>query len=571
METLSQNERIDAPRSGLHRLLIGTMWMLVVVCVAGVLLLAHTWWARPLSVDWLFARSTVQELLDAPESASVLPLTGTWRWLRDNARLQDRSAAAAAERQRRAIATLATLQQYPPEQLSRDQQTNAAVMSAVLQRQIDGYAFRLHTLPVGLSSDTAEALPVTLLLQQPITSASDAQDYLQRLAAFPARAEHIHRQLRAADARHIQPPRFFVDAVLQHLRASIRMAPLQHALYVDLQRKLLRVPATAIDASERSALLRRAEATLRQRVYPAYQKLIDWFALQQPKLVRNDGVWAMPDGDRYYAYCVALHTGSTFTAEELHARGLAEVARLGGQMDVLLQSLGATHGSVGMRMRALAATPARAIGARANPERSAGTLSSRTLTRSAPPHSSVSDAPLFRSTATFPAFTSGWTLYTQRNAAELTPEAAPTAQLRRLQAVMLAAVHQVVDTGMHARRWSREQSIAFAIDQTGISDSAATIAIEQDLATPGSALAAGVGLMKFTEFRQNARDRLGDSFNELRFEGALVRDGAVPWSVVERNLDAYTASVNLRRPAAHAPAPLRPGVCRRARSMPPPA
>ena len=549
MATLSETEPLRGQRPRWPRWRNGMLWLCLLAFVAGVLLLAHTWWARPLQIDWFFTRTTMQQLRDAPEAASTLPLTGAWQWLRENGRLQDRSAAAMAARQRHAVVTLATLQQYPLEKLSLAQQTNAAVMSAMLQRQVDGYAFRLHTLPVGLSSDTAEALPVTVLLQQPITSAADAQDYLQRLAAFPARAEQIQQQLQAADAQHIEPPRLFVDAVLQHLRESIGTAPQRHALYIDLQTKLLHVSDTEIAATERSALLGRAEATLRQHVYPAYQKLIDWYARQQPKVVRNDGAWALPDGERYYAYCIALHTGTSITAEELHTRGLTEVARLGAQMDALLQSFGATHGSVGMRMRALAATPTESkqspsTGSRATRDLASGALLPRTPTPLPPQRMATPHAPLFRSMATFPAFTAGWPLYKQHIAAELKPEPTPTAQLRRLQTQMLAAVHQVVDTGMHARRWSREQSIAFAIDQTGISDSEATIAVEQDLAAPGSALAAGVGLMKFLQFRQQAQQRLGANFDAQQLEAALLRDGPVPWSVVERNLADYIAGAH---------------------------
>ena len=547
MSSHNQDTAQRSTRRGLNY----TAWLLVVTLTASALLMAHTWWAKPLAFDWFVARTTAQQLIDDPETTTTAALPGAWTWLRDNARLQDRSAAAAVQRQQLAMQTLATLQRYPTNKLSLEQQTNAAVLSVQLQRQIDAYAFRFYPFPIGLTDSTADALPVSVLRKQHVASQTDALDYLHRLAALRVRAVQLLRQLQMADAQQVEPPRFLVDAALQRLREFIRVPPKRHTHYLDLQHKLLRVPDAEIDAAVRSALLKRAAETLRQQVYPAYQQLIDWLAKKQPQLARNDGAWAMPNGDAYYAYCIALHTGSTLTADELHAFGLAEVARVGGQMDTLLRLLGATHGSVGMRMRVRAATPIASTSLQL--QRDMRTLSSTQRSKPSPnrmapnaaPQNTRRDLPLLRSMVPFAAFTSGWSLYRQRVSAERMPAPDDAEQLSRLQAEMLTAVHVVVDTGMHARRWSREQSIAFAIDQTGISDSNATRAIEQDLATPGRALAGAVGLRKFLEFRARAKQRLGTTFDPQRLNDVLLREGPVPWSVVERNVDAFIAIAHL--------------------------
>ena len=112
---------------------------------------------------------------------------------------------------------------------------------------------------------------------------------------------------------------------------------------------------------------------------------------------------------------------------------------------------------------------------------------------------------------------------------------------------MLAAVRIVVDTGMHSRRWSREQAIAYAIDQSGIGDYQAIQEIERALVLPGSALAEGIGMLMFVQLRQHARARLGTHFNLQRFHAAVLEQGAVPWPVLERNVNAYVArSLNAR-------------------------
>jgi uncharacterized protein (DUF885 family) len=93
------------------------------------------------------------------------------------------------------------------------------------------------------------------------------------------------------------------------------------------------------------------ESAITGQVYPAYQKLIDYFQTLLPKTTTDDGVWKLPDGKNYYAYLLRLNTTTTMSPDEIHELGLREVARIEGEMRVLLDAMGlpadrASHGVV---------------------------------------------------------------------------------------------------------------------------------------------------------------------------------------------------------------------------------
>jgi len=92
-------------------------------------------------------------------------------------------------------------------------------------------------------------------------------------------------------------------------------------------------------------------------VYPSYQKLIDYFQGVLPKTTTDDGVWKLPDGDAFYAYVLQQNTTTTLKADELHDLGLREVARIEGEMRVLLDANGFAGQPIGASMDKLAKDP----------------------------------------------------------------------------------------------------------------------------------------------------------------------------------------------------------------------
>jgi uncharacterized protein (DUF885 family) len=150
--------------------------------------------------------------------------------------------------------------------------------------------------------------------------------------------------------------------------------------------------------------------------------------------------------------------------------------------------------------------------------------------------------PIFRKLLPFTAYAEGWALYSERLAWEAGFEKNPLDNLGRLQAEMFRAVRLVVDTGLHAKHWAREQAIGYMVDYTGMGDDEVSAEIERYLVNPGQALAYKVGMMKILALRERARAELGDKFDIREFHDAVLKNGSLPLTVLENVVDTWIAS-----------------------------
>jgi len=150
--------------------------------------------------------------------------------------------------------------------------------------------------------------------------------------------------------------------------------------------------------------------------------------------------------------------------------------------------------------------------------------------------------PLFRRASPFTAYTEGWALYSEQVAWEMGFQNNPYDNVGRLQAELFRAVRLVVDTGIHAKRWTREEAIEYMRSNTGMAISDVTSEIERYIVMPGQATAYKVGMMKILELRQRAQDALGDQFSLAEYHDVVLKNGAVPLDILERLVDEYIAS-----------------------------
>jgi len=150
--------------------------------------------------------------------------------------------------------------------------------------------------------------------------------------------------------------------------------------------------------------------------------------------------------------------------------------------------------------------------------------------------------PIFRTFSLFTAYTEGWALYAERLAWEAGFQDDPFNNLGRLQAEMFRAVRLVVDTGIHAQRWTRQEAIDYMVANTGMPLGEVTSEIERYIVIPGQATAYKVGMMKILELREYARAALGDAFDIREFHRIVLSNGAVPLSILEDLVRAWVAS-----------------------------
>ncbi len=145
--------------------------------------------------------------------------------------------------------------------------------------------------------------------------------------------------------------------------------------------------------------------------------------------------------------------------------------------------------------------------------------------------------PRFRQTDHNNAFTEGWALYAETLGHEMgLYENDPNAYLGHLTAELLRAARLVVDTGLHAKGWTREQTIAYLQDTLGYNPATAIQATERYMGFPGQALAYKIGSLKIKELRQQATAALGPKFDLRAFHDAILSDGTLPMPLLEAKM-----------------------------------
>lgn len=147
--------------------------------------------------------------------------------------------------------------------------------------------------------------------------------------------------------------------------------------------------------------------------------------------------------------------------------------------------------------------------------------------------------PEFRKESGFTAYSEGWALYTEQLAWEMGFQNDPYDNLGRLQAELFRAVRLVVDTGIHAKRWTREQAIDYMLSNTGIAESDVVSEIERYIVMPGQATAYKVGMMELLRLRNEAKLALGDKFDIRDFHDVVLKNGALPLTAMREQVMKY--------------------------------
>jgi len=152
------------------------------------------------------------------------------------------------------------------------------------------------------------------------------------------------------------------------------------------------------------------------------------------------------------------------------------------------------------------------------------------------------DLPAFRRFAFYTAYSEGWAFYAERLGKEVGFYQDPYSEYGRLENEMWRSVRLVVDTGVHAKHWSRQQMVDFFRQHTAMDEPNIETEVDRYIAWPGQALAYKLGQMKIIELRERARQQLGERFDLRAFHDALLGDGPLPLDVLEANMDTWIAA-----------------------------
>jgi uncharacterized protein (DUF885 family) len=284
--------------------------------------------ARSQALHALFADEWERGLRDAPEFASYQGDT------RFDDRWSDLSLSAIAAREAADRAALQRLHAIARDALSAADQLHYDTFEWQLQHSIERQKFREYLLPISHQGgpQTADGIIETMRF----ASTADYRKWLARLDALPLYIEQVITLMKDGVTAGLVPPRVLMQRVPAQIASQIVDDPTRSAFY----RPLLKF-ADSVPQADRAELQQRARATIRERVVPAYRRLQlyferDYLPHTRASIAASDGV----DGRNYYDFLARYYTTTTLTADEIHATGLQEVARLGAALEAVKAETG---------------------------------------------------------------------------------------------------------------------------------------------------------------------------------------------------------------------------------------
>jgi uncharacterized protein (DUF885 family) len=149
--------------------------------------------------------------------------------------------------------------------------------------------------------------------------------------------------------------------------------------------------------------------------------------------------------------------------------------------------------------------------------------------------------PEFRKHTFYGAYTEGWALYAERLAKDMGFYQDPMSDFGRLHDEIWRSARLVIDTGIHAKQWTREQAIDYFRQNTPLSEGDMVTEVERFFVWPGQALGYKIGMMKILELRARAKEKLGDAYSISDFHDVVIGKGGMPLPILETEVDAYIA------------------------------
>jgi uncharacterized protein (DUF885 family) len=224
------------------------------------------------------------------------------------------------------------------EALSQDEQLNAEMLRNELIDRLAQFEFGAYWMPVTQLNGPHSLLTDTIALT-PFLTLEDYRQYIARLAGIPDYFDRVIDLMRGGVQRGLVPAAHAVAGLGAALRDLVVESPEQHFFF----QPFLHFPAR-IPTEQQAGLVEAGTAVIRDSVVPGFQKFLD-FVVQDyiPAARQQDGISALPGGDRFYEHLIRKFTTLDLTAEQIHQTGLAEVARIRNEMEAIIACCGQTR------------------------------------------------------------------------------------------------------------------------------------------------------------------------------------------------------------------------------------
>ena len=318
----------------LKRIGLGSL-VLVLLLVA---LAAHEWFAKkPFFFRAFLDRSVVKMAFESPETLTSLGFLESVGITGHNAELDDDSPEAMDKTFAQVLDLRETLLSYSDTDLDENQRISKDIALYLADFALVSEPYRYHNYPLNQLFGVQNGYPSFMQAQHQVHSVGDAENYLSRLQKVKLKFAQTLEGLKIREAKGIIPPKFVIERVLTEMNEFVAMPVQDNILYSSFKTKLA---DTDISADEQARLLAAAEADIKGYVHPAYQLFIDYFTQLQAKAGTDDGYWALPNGSLAYEQLLKFFTTTNYTADEIHAKGLAEVDRIQNEIMTILAAEG---------------------------------------------------------------------------------------------------------------------------------------------------------------------------------------------------------------------------------------
>ncbi len=544
------------------------------------------------------------------------------RWLREDPTLAtsvgdrryddrwpDLSPAAVARAAQEDRESLAALETIGPGGLSAADRTTYEVVKLQLERRLSLAPFEPAVYAVShlgsLQSATSPQSASELQEVAPFANVADYEHWIARLRGFGRLVDQVTEELALGVREGRTQPRVLMERVLPQLEAQRVARPEDSPFYAPFKR----MPAS-IGAADRERLGAEGRAAIAGTVLPAMARFTRYFTGTYLPACRDSiGISATPGGAAYYRALIAYHTTTDKSAAQIHAIGLAEVARIHRAMDEVIARVGfkgdfaqfahmlrtdprffytngedLLHGYMVIAksidpnlVQLFGRLPRTPYGVRPVPDTSAPNTTTAyyqplaqdgsragyymvnlyrpearprwemevlTAHEAVPGHhlqialqyENATPMPMIRRSADFTAYVEGWALYAEGLGERLGLYTDPYQKFGELTYDMWRAVRLVVDTGIHAQGWTRQQAIDYFMQNAPKSALDVANEVDRYIAWPGQALAYKMGQLEILALRERARAALGDAFDIREFHDVVLGTGAVPLPLLDRTV-----------------------------------
>jgi uncharacterized protein (DUF885 family) len=515
-----------------------------------------------------------------------------------------------------AKAQLEKLAKISDKELSETDAISLELLKFKLQERVDYFEYEMYLNP--LLSDSGFHSSWNYMVR-PVGSYEEAKFYLKRLEAMPDVVDQYLPLLREGLEKGVSQPRVIFNGYESTYDTHIPKT--NEAVDDHYFLSPIKNLTTYITPAQKDSLWVLGREVITQKVIPSFQRIKEFFETEYyPKTRTSIGVSETPNGAAYYQNRIDYYTTLDLTADEIHQKGLSEVARIRAQMEKIIKEVN-FDGSFAdflhflrtdeqfyaktpeqllmiardMAKRADAQLPrffktlprkpygvapvpdaiapkytgGRYVGTSKNslepgyywvntydlPSRPLYTLPSLTVHEAVPGHhlqgslnNELGDSiPQFRRNMYLSAYGEGWGLYTEYLAAEMGMYTTPYERFGQLTYEMWRACRLVVDTGIHAKGWTREQVVDYMASNTALSLHEVNTETDRYISWPGQALSYKIGEIKIRELRKTATFNLADKFDIREFHEVILEQGTVTLEILEKRVKEWVSRKHLSK------------------------